>query len=203
MPSPREITESKQLIVEGKDAKYFFRSFIKYESLKAIQVQNFGGKDEMRGFLKALRNMSKFTHRVTSLGIVRDAEEDPTATFQSVSGALKDANLPMPSEPLERTGDNPTVSIFILPDNKTPGMLETICLQSVHDDPAIGCIDQFFTCVEQKVGSLPKNMYKARVQAFLASKEKPGLRLAEAADKGYWPWEDPTFDLIKKFLRAL
>jgi hypothetical protein len=96
MPPLRKITESKQLLVEGRDAEVFFQALLRFMSLTGIQVQNFGGIDELRGFLKALRNASGFRQTVTALGIVRDAETAPGAAFQSACSALNGANLPVP-----------------------------------------------------------------------------------------------------------
>ncbi len=49
----------------------------------------------------------------------------------------------------------------------------------------------------------PKNISKARVHAWLSSQNEPDKRLAEAAEVGYWPWENPAFDLLKLFLKEL
>ena len=61
--------------------------------------------------------------------------------------------------------------------------------------------------VEQKIGSMQqnhhKNVNKARVQAFLASRPKHVVHLGLAAYKGYWPWDDPAFDHVKQFLCTL
>ena len=198
-----EITESKQLIVEGRAAEVFFKALLRRIDVNGVQVQDFGGKDELRGYLKGLRNISGFLNQVISLGIVRDAEENAESAFQSVRNALEAANLSVPVKPIEPAGCNPIVSVFILPDGKTPGMLETICLRSVENDPAMECVEQYFKCIEQRMSSLPKNMPKAQVQTFLASRPRPGLLLGQAAHRGYWPWDSPVFNNVKQFLQTL
>jgi hypothetical protein len=203
MPPPKPITESKQLVVEGRDAEAFFHALTNHTGLTGVQVQNFGGKDDLPGFLQALSITPGFVQMVTSLGVVRDAETDAAAAFQSVCSALENANLPVPRQPMVPIGDRPQVSVLILPDATTPGMLETICLQAVSSDPVMECIMQYFECVEQRMGSLPKNMPKAQVQAFLASRDRPGLLLGQAAHAGYWPWDNPAFEHVKQFLQAL
>ena len=202
MPAPTKITESKQLVVEGRDAEVFFHALLSDMCISDVQIQNFGGVSEVGGFLKALRIASGFA-QVVSLGIVRDAETNAAAAFQSVCGALRGANLPVPDQAMVPVGDRPQVSVLILPDGKTPGMLETICLQSVQDDAVMECIEHYFECVEQRTDSPPKNMPKARVQAFLASRLRSGLLLGEAAHKGYWPWDSPAFDHVRQFLQGL
>ncbi len=47
------------------------------------------------------------------------------------------------------------------------------------------------------------NLEKAKVQAFLASRPKFVAHVGEAANKGYWPWENTAFSALKKFLEEL
>ena len=202
MPVPTKITESKQLVVEGRDAEVFFYALLSDMRMTDVQIQNFGGVSELRGFLKALRNMPDFA-QVVSLGIVRDAVTNAAAAFQSVCSALSGANLPIPEQIMMPAGGPLRVSVLILPDGKTPGMLETICLQSVQGDPVMECIELYFECVQQRMSALPGNIPKAKVQAFLASRSTPGLRLGEAAHAKYWPWDSPVFDHVREFVQGL
>ena len=50
---------------------------------------------------------------------------------------------------------------------------------------------------------MPNNLSKARVQAFLSSRIEPGKRLGEAAEAGYWPFNNPVFNPIKDFLSII
>lgn len=202
MPEPVPLVESAQLLVDGRDAVEFFRAFLAELTLPSIQVQNYGGNNELRGFLKALRNQAGFETIVRSLKIIRDAEVDAGAAFQSVCSALAGANLPVPSRPLAPVGPRPLVNVLILPESAVPGMLESRCLRAVEDDPAMECIEQYFQCVEARMGRLPRMMPKARVQTFLASRERPGLRLGQAARAGYWPWDSPALQHVRQFLIA-
>ncbi len=202
MPEPKEITELKQLVVEGRDAEEPFRALLGHIGVNGVQIQNFGGISELPVFLRLLCNTPDF-NRVTSIGIVRDAETNAVGAFQSVCSALNNASLPVPTQAIVPVEDRPRVSVLILPDGETPGMLETICLWSVENDPAMECVKQYFKCIEQRMGSLPKNMPKAQVQTFLASRPRPGLLLGQAARAGYWPWDSPVFNNVKQFLQAL
>ncbi len=203
MPQPRVITEARQLLVEGRDAEVFFSALIRSMGMTGLQVQDFGSIYELQAFLKAFRIAPGFAATVTSLGIVRDAESDPRAAFNSVRSALRNAGLPTPARPGAAAEGSPRVNVLILPDANSPGMLETLCLQAVVADPVLPCVDSFFACMEEKTGSLPINMEKARAHAFLASRPKPDLLIGQAANAGYWPWGDPAFDHVKRFLLDL
>lgn len=200
---PIEIKKPTILFVEGKDEVFFFNAFISYLGLNNIQSIDMEGKTQLRDRLRALIVASGFKAKVASLGIVRDANANPKGAFQSVCDALKALNLPVPERPLVSEGISPKVTILILPKEDTPGMLEDICLKSVQKDPALFCVDQYFKCLQEQNIPLSNKESKAKVQAFLASRKEPGLRLGEAAHKGYWPWEDNAFEEIKKFLHQI
>jgi hypothetical protein len=180
------------------------RSFSDQVGLADMQIQDFGGINELPGFLRALRITPGFAG-VTSLGIIRDAEENPANAFQSVCSALRNAQFDVPGQPEVFVGTKPQVGVLILPDAMTSGMLETLCLRSVAGDPAIPCVEKYFECIRQRVPEegLPKTMDKARVQAFLASRLDPEMHLGRAAQKRYWPWDSPVFGHVRKFLSDL
>jgi hypothetical protein len=196
-----EIAEPCVLIVEGIEEKYFFGAFIEHLGLQDIQVMPIGGKRKLRENLGALTLAPGFVN-VTSLGIVRDANSDPDP-FQSVCEALRAVNLPVPERPLVPTGHSPRVTVMILPGDKTPGMLEDLCLRAVAQDPAMLCVEHYFQCLQQQGLSLPRNISKAKAQVFLASKPEVGIRLGVAAEKGYWPWGDEAFNQVRSFLQQI
>ena len=148
MPKPTEIKSAIQLLVEGNDQRNFFEAFIDHLSLENIQIQNFGGVNQLRDFLEGLVSATGFRQIVHSLGIVRDAETSAGRAFQSVQSSLKNAELPVPDSLTERTETSPAVTVLILPDDNRPGMLETLLCESFTDTSVDHCIDDFFTCVE-------------------------------------------------------
>lgn len=198
-----EITRPTVLLVEGKDDKLFFEAFINNQELQNIQTLDIGGKTRLRQNLKVLKKTPKFSEIVISLGVVRDANTDPTAAFQSVRDALQSVNLPAPERPLVPVGDSPRVTVMILPEEGAHGMLEDLCLKAVARDPAIVCVEQYFQCLQQQGLSLSHNTSKAKVQAFLASRPEEGKRLGEAAQAGYWPWNNEAFLHVRNFLQQM
>lgn len=198
----KRIDRSKLLLGEGVDEVRFFESLFRHLGLTDVQVADTGGKDNMRAVLKTLPRLPRFP-QLTSLGVARDADSDAAAAFQSVCDSLKRAGLDSPGVAGGSANGPPRVSVFILPDCKSKGMLETLCFQSIAGDTAIKCVDQYFECVKQAANRAPSNMDKARVHAWLASQVQPDKRLGEAAEARLWPWEDPAFNKLKAFLRNL
>ena len=169
--------------------------------LGEFEIWNIEGKSQLRTRLRVLKMDSAFKLNVTSLGIVRDADDDPESALRSVKSALGSAGFAaVPDRSLESAGSSPTVTIMILP-NDSPGMLESVCLKSVESDPAMKCVDSYFECLEANYHIEPKNIYKAKVQAFFSFKRKKvGLDLRRAAQAGYWLFDHSTFDPIRSFL---
>ena len=168
----RVITKPKLLLVEGKDEVELFEKLLTDLGLVDVDIRDIMGKTKYRKNIEALPRLSGFGE-VTSVGIVTDADKQPKGTFDSVCDALGAAGLPKPTAPLQPVGDAPQVMVMILPDGETPGMLEDLCLESVADDPAMSCVEEYFRCLEGRLeaGALPGNPSKARVRAFLAAME--------------------------------
>lgn len=200
------------LVVEGKEDQMVFDALIKYMNLQNIQVIPSEGKDNIRKNLMAV--MSAPGEEIKSIAIVRDGDARPKSAFQSVCDALRNAGLPVPESPgkfaignvakgkLE--GRELRVAVLILPDPDTPGMLEDLCLKAVEEsDQAMPCVAEYFECLSRNKLPFPQNVAKAKVQVFLASRHEAGLRLGEAAQKGYIPWDAEAFSCVRDFLKRM
>jgi hypothetical protein len=200
--TPTQIIHSKLLIGEGSEDRRFLLAFLKFLKIDGVQVEQYGGKDQLSSYLKTLKLLPGFSNLV-SLAITRDADEKANCAFESICGFLKQYNYAIPKNAEQVESGTPSVSIFIFPDGTNPGMLEDLCLSSVKDDPTMICIEDYFDCVQRQASRQPKNLAKAKIHAFLASQTKPGLRLAEAAEKGVWDLKHPAFSRLEQFLKAI
>jgi|GEM_PF-223101 len=169
---PEAITKSKILLVEGKDEVNLFTELLVNLDLTDIQVIEVSGKDKFPSKLEALVKKSSGYSKITSIGIVRDADDDPVGAFQSVCDAMSRLDLPKPKTPLQPVTGPPQITVMIVPDSATKGMIENVCLASVSDDPAMACVDQYFECLAENQRVLSQNaMPKARVHTFLSSRQ--------------------------------
>lgn len=192
----------KQLLVEGRDEELFIGALLRELGISGVQIQNCRGKDNLSIVLLEIAQDPDI-HLINSIGIVREADLSASRAFQSVQSALRHAGLPVPTRMLQPTTGNPIISIFIMPDNSSAGALEQLCLSALADDPATPCIEEFLACVNSRSASQPRDQSKARIHAFLASREDPELRLGEAAQRGYIPWNGPAFAPLAQFLHSL
>ena len=195
--------ESKLLLVEGRDEELVLGAFLRHLAIADVPVQVYGGKDRLRYFLEALLAEVAFDDQIQSIGIVRDADGNARSALQSVQSSLRNVGLPVPQSFRVTAEGTPRVSVFIMPDNSGEGALEDLCLAALKDAPAMPCVAEFLRCVNAAVERPPQNPAKARMHAFLASREDPELRLGEAGQRRYLPWDNPAFADLAQFLRAI
>ena len=199
---PTTIYGEIQLLVEGNDQLNFFEALTKHLSIPSVQVSNFGGVTDLREFLSSFAKARNF-EKIRSIGIVRDAEKSAGSAFQrafqSVQSALGNAALPVPARAGQTSGGSPGVSVYILPDNKHPGMLETLLCRTFAGAAEDRCIDDYFACVRAPV----RRPEKARARAWLATKPDPHVSVGVAAKKGYWDLDHAVFADLRNFLVAL
>lgn len=201
---------SKLLVVEGNDDLNFFRALVDHLSIDDVGIRHSSGRDAMSSFLPGLLTTTGFEN-VRSLGIVRDADDRASSAFQSVQRFLGKANLPVPPKPARRWEAKnhrtngrkaPAVSVFVLPDCESPGMLETLLHWTLSPEMN-ACISKFLECAHDVGGRPPKNKAKARVFAYLATQEQPRHSVGMAAKQGVWDFDHTAFQDLITFLRGL
>jgi hypothetical protein len=208
---PLQIGSDLLLLHEGTADLHILGSLLRHAEVElGFQPVEVGGQAKLRKLLKALvltphfkSPVPGYEHPVRGLAVVLDAETDAAATFRSIKGALTAAGLPAPDAAGTITPGPLKVGVFVVPDNRSPGKIETLCLDSVRDDPAWSCLEVFFTCVRENGGTIPENLDKARAQAFLATRANPALPVGLAAVEGYWRFESAAFQALLAFLRQV
>ena len=192
----------KLLLVEGRDEERFFPAFLHHLGIENVQVVSYGGKPQFGSNLKVFVVTGGF-EQVSSLGIIRDADASATSALQSVQDNLRNVGLTAPSDFLLPSDSIPRVSVFVMPNNSDEGELEHLCLEALQDDLAMPCTEDFVECFTEALDELPENLAKAKMHAFLSSREKSYLHIGEAADAGYFPWRHSAFAALAEFLSNL
>lgn len=200
-----QIFEKKLLLAEGKDTEAFITALLNASSLKGFQILDFRNVENFRPFIKGLVNRLDYRQSdIQSIGVIRDAEQNASVAFESVRNALQAASLDGPSQVGEITTGKPRTGIYLLPGlDVSAGMLEDLCLNMLDTDAAIGCVEQYFQCLNSQGIQPPDNFSKAKMTAFLASKPKLKQRVGYAMNQDYWNWKHPCLDPLKEFLKAL
>ncbi len=200
-PARRErITKPKLLIGEGRDEVNFFEALLKHVAISDTQVESYSGKNGLAGYLNELRARRPGRSRLKAIAVTRDVDKALAQDFQSVCGALGKSGFGVPQAPGQVLKGKLSVGVFLFPDNHRQGMLEDLCLDAAAGDAGFPCIDAFFQCIRNQANRTPTPVAKARMHAWLASQIEPDLRLGEAANKPWWPWNHPAFEPLKKFI---
>ncbi|WP_017303852.1 DUF3226 domain-containing protein [Spirulina subsalsa] len=186
-----KIDKPKLIIGEGTEEKIFFSTLIKYLKIDDIQVECYEGKGNLGKFLKTLSLIPGYPE-LQSLGITRDADD----SFESVSTSIDNFIKSIFG------ADHVKITKFIMPDNGSSGMLEDLCLTAIKSSE-IQCADNFLECIYNCSQRKPKNLAKAKIQAWLASQTNPGQRLGEAAQSGCIDWENEAFQPLREFIKNL
>ncbi len=199
--NPKLIREKKVLAVEGKDEVNFFEALLKHLGIVGFEIRDVGGKDQFKKKLPALVHTSGFSD-VEVLVVVRDADNDPDAAFDSVRDVLLYQRLEPPDRMNRFSNGNPRIGIFIMPGNSDTGMLEDLCLKTVGEHPAMGCVNTFIDCVSG-LDNPPNIMAKAKAQVFLAAMPKIVNSIGVGAQKGYWNLDSDELIDLKSFIDNL
>jgi hypothetical protein len=183
------------LIGEGVEEVLFLKALLDNLGIRDVRVEPYDGKDGLRRYLRALTTRPGFAGLQT-LCVVRDADDDPHAAASSLDNAIGSAGFP-PSL---------TVKRLVLPGDGETGALENLCLRAIAGQAIETCLEDYMDCAARatrRAHTTTTHKAKARIQAWLAAQERPGLRLGEAAQKGLVDWSSPAFDPLKDFLRSL
>lgn len=206
---------SKNLIItEGKNDKYVFHHLLSHYHI-AEGIIDFKEYDGIEKMLRALPVQLRESG-LERLGVVVDADDELTARWAALKHILINAGyLNLPDKPLpegtiineddptgiltedcdEMITENgaaivqeglPTVGIWIMPDNKLPGMLEDFVSFLVpQDDPlwkkAQGCLAE----IPEGQRKFKTHLAKAHIHTWLAWQEEPGTPLGSAITKRY------------------
>ena len=178
------------LLVEGKDDQHIIYSLLGYHHVaETFAVKDVEGKENL---LKTFRASLRIRDSEI-LGLVVDADDDLSACWRSLSNILVSFGYDnVPASPSESgtvitKAELPKVGIWIMPDNKLPGMIEDFIRFLVPNK------DELWDRAENAVNDIPSAQIrfrpsyrsKAVVHTWLAWQEEPGKRLGQSITARY------------------
>ena len=186
------------ILVEGPNDENLFLAILRQEGLDdRCQVLHYRSAGELSNVLALLVRDARFP-AVRRIGLTRDSDNGAEAAIQSLSGAWKNARAEMEVLNIEM----PAPFFFALPDNRTKGRIEDICLRSVSGTANLLCAQEMLECALAS-GIGPRDREKALVAAYLSIMESPGLPLGVGAQRGYWKLESDAFRPLREFVRLV
>lgn len=204
----------KRLLVEGPDDEHVIKHLCGNRNGPVVDVTQHGGIDRLLETLHL--RLREANGDGDAVGIVVDADTDLPARWQSLRGRLIQAGYQdVPQIPgangtiLEPPADPqsllPRVGVWIMPDNRTTGILEDFLRLLVPQN------SRLFAHVEASVSSIPAGERrfsavaepKALIHTWLAWQQEPGKRLGTAITAGFLDADAPEATELVIWLNRL
>lgn len=191
----------KFVFCEGDDDVAVVKGLVKHLKLE-ITVEKYGGKDNLPNFLDSLPKRPEFAQQlVDTMAIIRDADGDSKSAFASVCNSLRRYEFAAPENNKQLSNSPLRVGVFIVGIGGR-GMIEDVCLDSVSNQSGFNCVEAYFNCIAQN-SERKEFSSKAKIRVWMASQVDHEYYVGKAATHGYWNWERPAFDSLRKFLKEL
>ncbi len=116
---------------------------------------------------------------VRTLGLIKDADDNPAAAWQSCAATVRNCGLHVPDRPAALAAGDIGVAIMIAPSMSGTGAIEDLCMTS-FDEARMACVRGYFTCLG--AGDYTRVQAKGHVQAYLAGLPGAPRNLAIAAN---------------------
>jgi hypothetical protein len=202
MSSPVRFDRPFLVLVEGVDDQAVVAVLVKKMELDGFQIHDMGGNGDWPSKLRAITLDESFSVNVRALGLVRDADQNPTGTWTSCTSAINQSGLTAP----ERTGElgtgSPATCVTIVPSPSRAGAIEDLCLDSFSQN-RMECVNSYFTCLDKSRSNGARRPKKSHVQAYLAGLIPPVRDIRIAAERDVIDFSHSAFDELKEFLRLL
>jgi hypothetical protein len=187
------MVHKKVLLVEGEEDKRIIPELIQASGIQwgkkekdwIVEIRALGGveklldKEEIKIQLKA--------SGVEILGIIIDADEYPVKRWESIRNSLLERypDLPteLPASGLIHSGGAIKVGVWIMPDNRERGMLETFLHFLLPEDGQTLWQHSEKSCTQAKqLSAAFKDCHtdKAKIHTWLAWQDPPGRQMHQA-----------------------
>lgn len=159
---------------------------------------------EFEPLVRLLMNEPNYTS-VTAVGIVLDAEDDPSASLALAQAAATHLIGSGVGHAEIREGTSCRVGAFVLPDGRAPGSVETLCKSSLQSRGLARCVDDLMACAAG-TGSAHSTVArgdKRWLQAYLAATGASDTRFHDAFRQSLIDPSNAVFDPLRRFLEEL
>lgn len=214
-----ELSKEVIIICEGAADKNFFRKLIEkrsglpqFDIPFPMQGKDLGGVNAFKHWLEAIRGDRRGFSKLKGVLLVADSASNPISTFNDVCTQIKNATgYAIPTKPDEvtpRVADYPQVAVMLIPNESSPGGLESLCVSEITNrEPWIStCVNKFLSCGNiQALKWSPEKLDKARYHSMISAlNEDDPSRALSYAFKDPNPVisvENPCFDEVYNKLK--
>ncbi len=207
---------TKHLILcEGKDDEGFLSSFLKSDvfsgtELSAVQVMQVQGVNNLRKTVMVLINADGFSD-LSSLLIIRDADDNIRGAQDSVKSIFSAAGLPIPqNEYIWAREDSIKTAFLLMPscsNQSQAGSLDDLCWKILSNKygPVIQDeVNTFISSLETDQKRTFVHRKKALVHTYFSSTEQLiASGIGRAAESGAFDWTSPELVPLRDFIMSM
>lgn len=197
----RSASRTRELFVEGRDDEHAIGQLLIRRGFDPLALPEFkrpGGKPEVLGAIQlAVRAATG-----GSVGFVLDANDDPSAAWESAMSRLGDVGVETPAKiPVagfagESDVYGTRVGVWLMPDNRRTGALEDFLWDLVKEgDPLLPHAESSASRAKELGAQYPDSRSpKAVLHTWLAWQEEPGRPYGVAIKARYFAASSQTAD---------
>jgi len=214
---PRSRTPPEYVLVEGENDKHVIQNLCKRHGLTTIKVRPPNEDNDDNGASGIDELLKGIPQRLIApdartIGIVVDADQDLLARWQALRTRLLTAKYvsitkePLPNGWISTETTLPRVGIWLMPDNRLPGMLEDFVSSLIPpDDLLITKAKSIMQEIEREGLHRYSLMHhpKALIHTWLAWQKYPGQQMGLAITAQTLSHDSPTALAFVAWLRRL
>ena len=162
------------LLVEGKDDEHVIRHVLYRLGLEiSFEIIDTEGRGIFDAISVGLRRSD-----LKTIGVVADADNNLSGRWQAIVNKIQktERNPDIPERPHEEgviVDSEPRIGIWLMPDNSRPGEIEDFVIGMISEnDPVWPRAERYIEDIPPE--HLKSNVSKARLYAWLATRETPG-----------------------------
>lgn len=194
---------------KGTDKKLLEKLIQKHDLLKKNKytIEPKGSIADVKDFLKlTLINQRYITSEETErVLVVVDGDETPKKRFNEIERCFNSNKFEVQqgmNSKLPLSGNKINVGIYLFPDCKNPGCLETLCIKTLkHNNlnSKLNCVAQYMACISSlDCRMTTNNKSKSKIRIFMAS-PNPDRYVDSIID--HIDFDSAEFEKLKNFIK--
>jgi hypothetical protein len=134
-----------------------FKKKKNYYTFNNLVLINLDGQDNLKKELEYLKDEEL---EISKIAIIQDADNDFQESLNNINNAIKESKINQEKKLISQ--DN----IFLTPNNKDLGDLETLLLSTIKNNDIVQCFEHYKKCLQKNSKIYEKALNKGQVYAY-------------------------------------